>query len=99
MNTYTGPLADIVQDVAESLRHAPASKFCGNCLAPFHAMRAPEAVFGATRFFQDGSSHRVTRFICAECHSTIRSLGPFAALQQATELEIAGELLVSGPLK
>lgn len=98
MKAYTGPLADEARDLAQSLWHTPAGKSCGNCLAPFNAENAPASIFGITKFFEGGSSHRVTRFICKKCNSNIRTIGPSAALVAAAELEIVGELLKPGPL-
>lgn len=98
MKAYTGPLAAEAQDLAECLWHSPKGKFCGNYLAPFNAENAPASIFGVTKFFEDGASHRVLRLICKKCNSNIRTIGPSAALRAAAELEIAAELLRPGPL-
>lgn len=98
MKAWTGPLATKAQDLAESLWHTPAGKSCGNCLAPFNAENAPASIFGATKFFENGTWHRVVRFVCKKCNLDIRREGPSAAMVAAAELEIVGELLVPGPL-
>lgn len=98
MTAWTGPLADEADDLAECLWHSAAGKTCGNCAARFSAKNAPAAIFGATKFFEKGGSHRVLRFLCKKCNLDIRSKGPSAVLQAAVELEIAAELLRPGPL-
>lgn len=98
MKAYTGPLAKEAEDIAESLWHKPEGKACGNCDKKFNARNAAVSIVGITKFFEDGRSHRVTRFLCKNCHSNIRAGGPSPALQAVAELEIAAELLRPGPL-
>lgn len=98
MTAWTGPLADEADDLAECLWHSAAGKTCGNCSTRFSAKNAPAAIFGATKFFEKGGSHRALRFLCKACAANIRSQGPSPALVAAVELEIAGELLRFGPL-
>lgn len=98
MNAWNGPLAEHVPELCEQLWHRPEGKRCGNCLKKFNARNAPVSLFGVTKFFEARGSHRVVRFICKKCNLNIRNQGPSANLQHAAELEIAGELLVPGPL-